>query len=157
MENFKISNTERIVQDKYHDILYAKRPKLPVNRPRMSLINRAKIFSPFAALRGFEEEIISEDIDHLRERRIYFSDEEVGKIEAILSRLTKGQSVTITYFAGGQDEYGFYQTIKGKIISVDIVARSVVLNAGMKSFSGKELSTIIPFNNILKIDAAEST
>lgn len=45
MENFKISNTERIVQDKYHDILYAKRPKLPVNRPRMSLINRAKIFS----------------------------------------------------------------------------------------------------------------
>lgn len=108
-------------------------------------------------MRGFEEEIISEDIDHLRERRIYFSDEEVGKIEAILSRLTKGQSVTITYFTGGQDEYGFYQTINGKIISVDIVARSVVLNAGMKSFSGKELSTVIPFIDILKIDAAEST
>ncbi|MBO5825673.1 MAG: hypothetical protein J6R03_03535 [Treponema sp.] len=40
----------------YKDIINLERPR-PVFRERMKLENRAKIFLPFAALKGFEEEI----------------------------------------------------------------------------------------------------
>ena len=42
---------------KYADILHLARPKPSHQHPRMLVENRAKIFSPFAALRGYEEEI----------------------------------------------------------------------------------------------------
>lgn len=38
---------------KYNDIINMERPKS--KRPKMDLLNRAKIFAPFAALRGHEE------------------------------------------------------------------------------------------------------
>ena len=40
----------------YKDIINLERPR-PSFRERMKLENRAKIFLPFAALKGFEEEI----------------------------------------------------------------------------------------------------
>lgn len=40
----------------YKDIINLERPR-PAFRERMKLENRAKIFLPFAALKGFEEEI----------------------------------------------------------------------------------------------------
>ena len=39
----------------YKDIINLERPR-PAFRERMKLENRAKIFLPFAALKGFEEE-----------------------------------------------------------------------------------------------------
>lgn len=50
--------------DKYRDILYAERPPVPAGHPRMPLENRAKIFSPFAALRGYEEKISDVETEH---------------------------------------------------------------------------------------------
>ena len=47
--------------DNYKDIMEAERPKLPPGHPKMDVLNRAKIFAPFAALRGFEERIASEE------------------------------------------------------------------------------------------------
>jgi hypothetical protein len=40
----------------YKDIINLERPR-PMLREQMKLENRAKIFLPFAALKGFEEEI----------------------------------------------------------------------------------------------------
>lgn len=40
----------------YKDIINLERPR-PMFREQMQLENRAKIFLPFAALKGFEEEI----------------------------------------------------------------------------------------------------
>lgn len=40
----------------YKDIINFERPR-PMFREQMKLENRAKIFLPFAALKGFEEEI----------------------------------------------------------------------------------------------------
>lgn len=42
--------------DRYHDILDAERPYLPLHPP-MSLKDRAAQFAPFAALTGFEDVI----------------------------------------------------------------------------------------------------
>ncbi len=47
--------------DNYKDIMEAERPKLPPGHPKMDVLNRAKIFAPFAALRGFEERIAAEE------------------------------------------------------------------------------------------------
>ena len=48
-------------KDTYSDIIDAVRPAVPWSHPRMDVSDRAKIFSPFAALRGFGERIAEED------------------------------------------------------------------------------------------------
>lgn len=42
---------------KYQNILNTKWPKERLRRPKMSLQERAKIFLPFAALKGHEESL----------------------------------------------------------------------------------------------------
>ena len=54
----------RAVQAKYGDILPLERPAPPPAHPRMAAVNRAKLFSPFAALRGFDDELSAEDALH---------------------------------------------------------------------------------------------
>lgn len=56
--------------DNYKDIMQAERPKLPQGHPKMDVLNRAKIFSPFAALRGFEERIAEEELKRKQEEQI---------------------------------------------------------------------------------------
>lgn len=56
-------NLARETARKYADILHAERPNSPDSRrkhPRMALENRAKIFSRFAALRGYDEQLEEE-------------------------------------------------------------------------------------------------
>ena len=60
---------------KYQNIINSERPE-PI-KPRMELSDRAKIFSPFAALKGYEEKIEIKDginmceedmsLEHIRE------------------------------------------------------------------------------------------
>lgn len=69
MADFKNTKEGRNVAQKYADILHLSRPEPPVKYPRMALSNRAKIFSPFAALRGFDDEISSEGASKLLVRR----------------------------------------------------------------------------------------
>ena len=73
--DYKNTPEGRAVQSKYGKILHASRPEPPHNHPRMPMSNRAKIFSPFAALRGYEDEIASEGRDHLKGNRIELSEE----------------------------------------------------------------------------------
>lgn len=47
----------------YKDIINLERPR-PIFREKMRLENRAKIFLPFAALKGFEEEIEKRKIQY---------------------------------------------------------------------------------------------
>ena len=51
--NYKNTPEGKIVRQKYADILPLSRPE-PI-KPRMTTLNRAKIFSPFSALRGYDE------------------------------------------------------------------------------------------------------
>ena len=72
--DYKNTPEGRAVQSKYADLLPFSRPT-PI-KPRMTIQNRSKIFSPFAALRGYEDEIASEGKDHLKVQRIKLSEEE---------------------------------------------------------------------------------
>ena len=99
--DYKNTPEGKAVQNKYGKILHASRPEPPHNHPRMPMSNRAKIFSPFAVLRGYEDEIASEGRDHLKENRIELSEEGKQALNQKISQLRKGQGITIKYFTDG--------------------------------------------------------
>ena len=66
--DYKNTPEGRAVQAKYADILPLSRPA-PI-KARMTTQNRAKIFSPFAALRGYEDELADEGREHLKGKRL---------------------------------------------------------------------------------------
>lgn len=57
--DYKTSTSGRSTACKYADIIDMPRPEL--HHQRMDILNRAKLFAPFDALRGFDEEI--EEVD----------------------------------------------------------------------------------------------
>ena len=157
MTNYKNTPEGRVVQSKYADLLPLSRPA-PI-KPRMTIQNRAKIFSPFAALRGYEDEIASEGKDHLKVQRIELSEEEKAKLKKeadhlnaeikradTLCRLRKGQPVSVRYFIGG-----YYEDISGTVEVIDSIASELRISTGTKTSLGKDLSTIIPFGDILTL------
>lgn len=93
MADSKNTKEGRLVALKYADILHLSRPEPPVKHPRMALSNRAKIFSPFAALRGFDDEISSEGASKLLVKKVELSDEEKNNLSDKLLQVKKGMKV----------------------------------------------------------------
>lgn len=96
--NYKTTPAGRTVAQKYADILNCSRPEPSYKHPRMSLQNRAKIFSPFAALRGYDEEIALENLDHQKISKLQLTNEQKEKLGQKLGTFRKGQRVSVTYF-----------------------------------------------------------
>ena len=83
MEDYKNTPEGRDVTRKYADILALSRPDSEESRrrhPRMSLENRAKIFSPFAALRGYDEELDAEKQRSQKAAPVFLLCSESGQI-----------------------------------------------------------------------------
>jgi hypothetical protein len=112
----------------------------------MPMSNRAKIFSPFAALRGYEDEIASEGRDHLKGTRIELSEEGKQALNQKISQLRKGQAITVKYFTDG-----YYEDIVGVLDVVDAINKELQIHTGFINDTGKELPTIIAFEDILEI------
>lgn len=145
MINYKNTSEGKVVQSKYADLLPLSRP-VPI-KPRMTIQNRAKIFSPFAALRGYEDEIASEGKDHLKGKRIELSEAQKELLGNKISQLQKGQAVKIKYFTDG-----YYEELPGKVDSVDAINKELKIYTGVTNAIGKELPTIIPFEDILEVN-----
>lgn len=98
----------------YMDIMWAKRPA--PKRPRMAREDRAKLFAPFAALRGFEESA------HARERRFVprpeAAQDRQEQLDRRLRALSAGDRVTVTFFQrhiwDGPEELGEIHTVSGR-------------------------------------------
>lgn len=98
--------------------------------PRMSRMNRAAQFAPFAALTGYEESI--EETARLTDRRIELSEYEIEELNAKLNfiqeHIKERPEVTITYFQPDErKEGGAYITVTGKVRRIDEVNKVVVL------------------------------
>ena len=143
--DYKNTPEGRTVQSKYADLLLLSRPE-PI-KPRMTIQNRAKIFSPFAALRGYEDEIASEGKDHLKSKRIELSEEQKEILGNKIGQLRKNQLVKIKYFTDG-----YYEELPGKVDSVDAINKELKVYTGVTNAIGKELPTIIPFEDILEVN-----
>lgn len=148
MTDYKNTPEGKTVRQKYADLLPLSRPE-PI-KPRMMLENRAKIFSPFAALRGYEDEIYAEGMEKLKVEKIEMSDGEKEILSDRLQQLQKGMAVRIRYFKG--DESGYYKEISGVIERIDIVSQELRIMTGEKKDWGKVLPVVIAFDDIVEIN-----
>lgn len=63
-----------------------------------------------------------------------------------ISQLRKGQSVKVQYFTDG-----YYEDIAGVLDAVDAINKELRIYTGFINDTGKELPTIIAFEDILEI------
>ena len=166
-DNYKHTPMGKAVQKKYADILHGSRPEPSYRHPRMTLSNRAKIFSPFSALRGYEEEIAAEGEEHLKIAKMELSEEDKGKLSDKLLQVKKGMEVTVCFFEADDVEpaifdtpaeparsathLGNYRTVTGIVNLIDSVYRELKINTGDKNVLGKELPLTIHFDDILDL------
>ena len=151
MADFKNTKEGRMVAQKYADILHRSRPEPPSKHPRMSITNRAKIFSPFAALRGFDDEISNEGASKLLVKKIELSDEEKNTLSDRLLQVKKGMKVVVRYFVRTAENTGKYLSLTGTVIMIDPVYRELkVMQDSDRKAVGieKELPVVIPFDDI---------
>lgn len=125
MADFKNTKQGRNVAQKYADILHLSRPEPPVKHPRMALSNRAKIFSPFAALRGFDDEISSEGASKLLVKKVELSDDEKDALSDKLLQVRKGMKVVVRYFVRTTENTGNYISMTGTVVMIDPVYREL--------------------------------
>ena len=151
MADFKNTKEGRLVAQKYADILHISRPEPPSKHPRMSITNRAKIFSPFAALRGFDDEISSEGATKLLVKKIELSDEEKNNLSDKLLQVKKGTKIVVRYFVKVTENTGNYMSLTGTVVMIDPIYRELkVMQGSDKKTVGieKEMPVVIPFDDI---------
>lgn len=123
----------------YQDIIHLSRPFS--NHPKMAIANRAKLFTPFAALRGFDIEILTQEQDRLLVPQISLASDREEEIYRILNGLHQGDWATVTYFVPvkhiAQQLLGEYTVVSGEVKRVDDVEQLLVLE-----------NCPIPFGNI---------
>ena len=102
-------------------------------RPRMSRINRAAQFAPFAALTGYEAAI--QETGRLTDMRIELDESRKAvlneKLRLLMLHLHDKPEVTITYFEPDlKKSGGAYLSVTGHVRKVDKYSRTVSLEDG---------------------------
>ena len=125
----------------YDDIINLPHPN-SAKHPRMSMIDRAAQFSPFAALTGHGAAI--EETARITDRRIELTEEEKTVLDEKLRLLLEtGGEGMITYFLPDErKDGGAYVTKLGTIKKIDPLEGRVILTD----------RTAIPIKDILEID-----
>ena len=114
----------------YFEILSREHPTSK-KHPRMSRMNRAAQFAPFAALTGYEESI--EETARLTDQRIELSDEDISdiniKLNLIKERIKERPKVTIIYFQPDERKQGgAYLSVTGNVRWIDEVNCIIVFD-----------------------------
>lgn len=135
---------------KYDDIIHLVRPKS--DRPSMPVADRAKIFMPFAALKGYDDAI--EETKKLTTQRIELTEEKKEELDRKLQRLNdmialgEKPEVTITYFVVDKkvsleegEELGKYIDFSGAVTKVDLVFEQI-----------RVMENIIHLSDVLEIE-----
>ena len=120
----------------YRDMIHLSRP---ISRhPKMSVENRAKLFTPFSALRGFDIEILTKEQDRLLVSRVTLGTDQQELIRCRLNELQFGQQVTVTYFRMVKElegiSLGEYVTQTGEVRRVDAFYQVLVVDSGVVAF-----------------------
>lgn len=125
---------KRVFDDNYNDIIELPHHTSPV-RDRMSMINRAAQFSPFAALTGYDEAVketarVTKEKIELDENAKAMLDE---KLQTIAEHLGEHLEVTILYFQPDMKKTGGeYVKITGTVKKIDQFERNIRMMDGTK-------------------------
>lgn len=113
----------------YRDIMYLPRPAS--KHIKMSLRNRAKLFAPFAALRGFDIEILTKEGDTLLSPRPELSESQEEDIFRTLNKIYPGDSVVLVRFLLAKivdgTAMGSFVTVSGEVSKIEEDARCIVI------------------------------
>lgn len=113
----------------YSDILHEDRPASP--RPKMDLSNRAKIFAPFDALRGFNFAVMATEAEKALLPRVELSEDSQQELNRKLRQLRTGETVTVCYFVQerqvGDLELGYYHSMTGQVQGIDEYSGALIL------------------------------
>ncbi len=127
----------------YEDMINLPRPES--SRPPMPRADRAKIFSPFAALRGYGKAV--RDMETIRINKPERFEEQKEALNRKLKFLENGEMVTVCYFCpdpgpdgSGGTAQGNFQTVSGTVRNIDTVFQLLKLN-----------DLVIPFDDIWDI------
>ena len=128
----------------YADIIHLPHHKA-VNRPHMSMHDRAAQFSPFAALSGFDGVIA--ETGRLTDRKIELSESEKVLLDQKLTLIDDvirdgyHPEITVEYFVADQNkDGGEYREYTGKVRQIDAVERAIVFLAENGRSAGKTIS-----------------
>lgn len=116
----------------YDDIIHLPHP-VSKTHSRMSMIERAAQFSPFAALTGYGAAI--KETARLTDRKLELDEETQALLDLrqhfLLEHLAQRPEVTITYFEpDAHKEGGSYQTITARVKKLDEYQRLLILEGG---------------------------
>lgn len=114
-------------------------------RPRMSMIDRAAQFSPFAALTGYDAAV--KETARLTDRRIELDEYSKAaldeRLRLVQEHLKEYPEVTITYFQpDDRKDGGAYLSITGSVKKIDTYEKCIVMMDKQK----------IPIDEIFVID-----
>lgn len=131
--------------DNYDDLLNLPHPTSKTH-PRMSRLDRAAQFSPFAALTGYDDAV--KETARLTDQRLELSEDELAALDERLRLALAWEDdpplVSVTWFQPDQHkEGGSYTTTQGRIRKVDEVKRVLILTDGSK----------IPVDDIAELDS----
>lgn len=132
---------------KYDDIIRLPHP-VSAKHARMSRLDRAAQFSPFAALTGFDATIaetgrLTDSSIELDESRIEVLN---ARLQYLVSAISRQPGVRITYFREDERKAGgAYVTVSGQVKKVDAYGHTVVLTDG----------TVIPMENVRDLEVEE--
>ena len=114
----------------YFDII-SRKHQTSNKHPRMSNMNRAAQFAPFAALTGYEESI--EESSRLTDCKIELSEYEIEELNTRLNfiqeHIKDRPEVTVIYFRPDKrKDGGAYFSISGKVRRIDEVNKIIVFD-----------------------------
>lgn len=132
---------------KYDDIIHLPHP-VSTRHARMSRLDRAAQFSPFAALTGFDATIaetgrLTDESIELDESRKEALNE---RLRRVLSEISQQPRVRITYFREDERKAGgAYVTVSGRVKKVDAYDHTIILTDGQ----------VIPMENVRDLEVEE--
>lgn len=118
--------------DQYNDII-ALPHHISKKYPRMSTLDRAAQFSPFAALTGYEDAI--EETGRLTDSKLELGEYDTALLDQKYRQLSEAASsrpqVTITTFVPDERKAGgAYISVSGRLKKIDFYSQTIILTDG---------------------------
>lgn len=128
----------------YADIINRERPIS--SHPKMDMGNRAKLFSSFDALRGFDLALLTKQVERKLRIRVTLQDDAQEMLDRKLHMVQPGTKVTITYFhlekVIGNLEVGSYITETGEVEEIAPQENTIILR-----------TAFIPISDIVELES----